>query len=142
MEAAMVKLESESTKELKHERKTEGFVVSEEDREVMRDECLMLLQWAFVQIRFICGHAHPMFFQTSQTGLTSGEQAWIWALSEFSHNIPHLLEYDFTRPLFFVQIDHLKKLQKLYVCHHEEIINRRAKGWTKERIYWSLFSQS
>lgn len=133
MEAAMVKLERGGTKELKHESKTDGLVVSEEDREVMRDECLMLLQWAFVQIRFICG---------TEKGLTSGEQAWIWALAEFSHNIPHLLEHNFSRPLFFVQMDQMKCLQKLYMRHHEEIIGRRAEGWTKERIYTLLFPQS
>lgn len=103
--------------------------VVEESKEAMREECLMLMQWAFTTIRFLCGYG---------TGLTAGEKAWIWALAEFSHNIPHLLEYDFSRPLFFVQIDRLKKLQKLYMRHHEEIISRRAKGWTKERIYWSL----
>lgn len=107
--------------------------VSNAEKEAMRQQCLMLLQWAFVQIRFICG---------TEKGLTSGEQVWIWALAEFSHNIPHLLEFDFSRPLFFVQIDQMKCLQKIYMRHHEDIIGRRAKGWTKERIYTLLFPQS
>lgn len=109
------------------------MIVADAEKEAMREECLMLLQWAFVQIRFICCHG---------TGLTAGEEAWIWTLAEFAHNLPHLIEYDFSRSLFFVQMDQMKCLQELYMRHHEEIIGRRAEGWTKERIYTSLFPQS
>ncbi|MBI4804089.1 MAG: hypothetical protein HY795_02515 [Desulfovibrio sp.] len=108
-------------------------IVTDAEKEAMRGECMMLSQWAFVKIRFICGYG---------TGLTAGEEAWIWTLAEFAHNLPHLIKYDFSRPLFFVQMDQMKCLQKLYMRHHKEIVGRRAEGWTKERIYTSLFPQS
>lgn len=112
------------------------------EKKAMHEECLKLLQWSFVQIRYICGHVHPTYFYKSETGLTSGEQAWIWALAEFSHNIPHLIEYDFSQPLYFVQLDCLKLLHNIYMRNYEEIIGFRAKNWTKERIYALLFPQS
>lgn len=103
------------------------------NKAAMRKECVRLMQWAFTEIRFLCGYG---------TGLTGGEEAWIRALAEFAHNLPHLLEYDFSLPYFFVQIDELKNLMSLYSRHYKEIINRRAEGWTKDRIYSSLFPQS
>lgn len=111
------------------------------EKDAMRKECVRLMQWAFTEIRFICGHVNPTYFHKTETGLTSGEQAWIWALSEFSHNLPHLIEYDFSRPYFFFQMDEFKILMALYARHHEEIIGRHAEGWTKERIYSLLFPQ-
>lgn len=66
--------------------------LTDAEKETMRKECARLMQWAFTQIRFFCGYG---------TGLTAGEEAWIWTVAEFAHNLPHLVEYDFSRPRFY-----------------------------------------
>lgn len=103
----------------------------------LRKKGVWLMSWAFMQIRYICGHGN-----TTETGLTSGEQAWVWALAEFSHNIPRVGSpfEDFPPPLSLSVrwIDALERLHKLYEQHQSDIIKHRANGWTKKKICSAL----
>lgn len=110
------------------------------EEQAKRTEGGRLVQEAFVLIRSICGHVGPSCFHSTESDLTSGERAWIWALAEFSHNIPRLMVHAFSDSFFSSQMDNLKKLLKLYAHHQSEIIGRRAEGWTRERIYSLIVS--
>jgi len=112
----------------------------------LRKKGVWLMSWAFIQIRYICGHVNPTYYHTTETGLTSGEQAWVWALAEFSHNIPRVgcpFE-DFPPPLSLSVrwIDALERLHKLYEEHQSDIIEHKAKDWTKEKICSAIFSEA
>jgi len=99
------------------------------EKEAMRRECMRLTQWAFMEISFISG----------KPSLTSGEQAWIWCLSEIAgHNLPVIADYH----VLEFQIEEFKRLMNLYLHHRGDIIDRRAKGWSRKRIYSLLFMQS
>ena len=75
--------------------------------------------WALTQIRLICADSNRQDARTTD-GLTSGEQAWIWALAEFSRNMSDYRHY--------------RRLRNLYLDHELEILERHANGWTGKRI--------
>lgn len=112
--------------------------LTDSEKEAVRKEASRLLEWAILEIRSICGHPP----HATEATLTTGEQAWIWAIAEFAHNIPHLFGDEFFNCLPFSKLDELRQLKKLYTDHYEEIAGRHADGWTKERIYSVLFPQS
>jgi len=101
-----------------------------------------LMSWAFAQIRSFCGHPP----RTAETVLTPGEQAWVWAFAEFAHNIPRVVNQfdDFPPPmeLSIHWVDDLERLYKLYCEHQSDILQYRAKGWTKEKICSAVFSEA
>jgi len=112
--------------------------LTDAEKKSIRKEAAMLLEWAIVEIRSICGHPP----RKTENALTTGEQAWIWAIADVSHNIPRLFGNEFYNCLQFSKLNELRQIKMLYAAHYAEIAGiGRADGWTTERIYAALYPQ-